>query len=111
MSTVHSSREKSLPAAPPEAWEPLFSLARLVGRPLDRFLRVEAASGILLLVSAAAALIWANSPWAESYLRLLHTPLGIRIVTFSFERTLEWVVNDGLMVIFFFGACPRLAPR
>jgi Na+:H+ antiporter, NhaA family len=57
---------------------------------------------MLLLVTAAIALLWANSPWVESYLHLWHTPLGVRIGSFTFERTLEWVVNDGLMVIFFF---------
>lgn len=88
--------------SPPEAWEPLFRLARLAGRPLDRFLRIEAASGILLLIAAAIALAWANSPWAESYAHLWHTPIGLRIGAFSFERPLEWYVNDGLMVIFFF---------
>ena len=77
-------------------------LARLAGRPLERFLRIEAASGILLLVAAAAALGWANSPWAKSYAHLWHTPLGIRIGSCTFERTLEWFVNDALMVIFFF---------
>lgn len=87
---------------PPEAWEPLLRLRRLAGRPLERFLQIEAASGILLLVSAAVALWWANSPWAESYFGLWHTPVGLRIGEFSFERPLEWVVNDGLMVIFFF---------
>ncbi|MCC6994581.1 MAG: Na+/H+ antiporter NhaA [Deltaproteobacteria bacterium] len=92
----------SLPAAPPEAWEPLLRFARLAGRPLERFLRIEAASGILLLLAAAAALVWANSPWAHSYVELWHTPIGLRIGDFTFERTLEWVVNDGLMVIFFF---------
>jgi NhaA family Na+:H+ antiporter len=90
------------PPAPPEAWEPLLRIARLAGRPLERFLRIEAASGILLLVAAAVALLWANSPWAESYVHLWHTPVGIRIGTFTFERSLEWVVNDGLMVVFFF---------
>jgi NhaA family Na+:H+ antiporter len=75
---------------------------RLAGRPLERFLRIEAASGILLLVASAVALICANSPWAENYLELWHTPVGIRVGAFRFERTLEWFVNDGLMVIFFF---------
>ncbi len=89
-------------SAPPEAWAPLLRLARLAGRPLERFLRIEAASGILLLVAAAIALVWANSPWAESYAELWHTPLGLRIGAFTFERTLEWFVNDVLMVIFFF---------
>lgn len=90
------------PSSPPEAWEPLLRIARFAGRPLERFLRIEAASGILLLVAAAVALAWANSPWSDGYLGFWHTPVGIRIGGFSFERSLEWVVNDGLMVIFFF---------
>jgi NhaA family Na+:H+ antiporter len=65
-------------------------------------LQIEAASGILLLAAAAAALVWANSPFAASYFALWHTPVGFQIGGFSFERSLEWVVNDGLMVIFFF---------
>ena len=77
-------------------------MARLARRPLERFLRIEAGSGALLLVATAAALVWANSPWSESYSALWHTPLGIRIGGFDFERTLEWLVNDALMVIFFF---------
>jgi len=92
----------ALPSTPPEAWEPLLRLARIAGRPLERFLQIEAASGILLLIAAAVALVWANSAWADSYVRLWHTPVGIRIGGFDFERPLEWVVNDGLMVIFFF---------
>ncbi|HEY6728054.1 MAG TPA: Na+/H+ antiporter NhaA [Polyangiaceae bacterium] len=103
MSTTTQPGHGPLPSSPPpEAWEPLLRLRRLAGRPLERFLRIEAASGILLLVAAAVALAWANSSWAESYFHLWHTPLGLRIGEFSFERPLEWFVNDGLMVIFFF---------
>jgi len=91
-----------LPSSPPAAWEPLLRVARLAARPLERFLRIEAASGILLLVVTAVALIWANSPWAASYTNLWHTALGVRLGSFTFERSLEWFVNDGLMVIFFF---------
>lgn len=76
--------------------------ARLIARPVERFLRIEAASGIVLLLAALLALAWANSPWAESYRELWRTPLGVRIGTFTFERSLEWVVNDALMVVFFF---------
>lgn len=100
--TTSQTRPGPLTSTPPEAWEPLLRLARLAGRPLERFLRVEAASGLLLLLAAAVALVWANSPWAESYQQLWHTPLGIRVGVFTFERTLEWFVNDALMVIFFF---------
>jgi NhaA family Na+:H+ antiporter len=73
-----------------------------VVRPLERFLQIEAASGILLLLSAAAALAWANSPWAATYSALWHTPVGLSLGALRFERSLEWLVNDGLMVIFFF---------
>jgi NhaA family Na+:H+ antiporter len=90
------------PGTPPEARGPLVRLARLAVRPLERFLRIEAASGIVLLAAAAVALAWANSPWAASYHALWATPVGIRVGAFAFERSLSWLVNDGLMVIFFF---------
>jgi Na+:H+ antiporter, NhaA family len=80
----------------------MLRLARLASRPLERFLAIEAASGILLLLAAAVALALANSPWAEAYAHFWHTPVGVRLGSFSFERSLEWVVNDGLMVVFFF---------
>jgi len=102
MPTAEPSRPDPLSSPPPEAWEPLVRFAKLARRPLESFLRIEAASGILLLVAAAVALAWANSPWSQSYLEFWHTPLGIRVGSFRFERTLEWFVNDGLMVIFFF---------
>jgi NhaA family Na+:H+ antiporter len=88
--------------APPEAWEPLHRLARLTLRPLDRFLQIQAASGIVLLVAAALALWFANSQWQHAYHAFWRSPVGIRVGDFAFERSLEWVVNDGLMVIFFF---------
>jgi len=96
------STSGALPPSPPEAWEPLHRMARLATRPLERFLRIQAASGLLLLVSAGIALVWANSSWAGGYARLWHTPVGLRIGAFAFERPLAWVVNDGLMTVFFF---------
>jgi len=53
------------------------ALARRVGRPINKFLAVEAAGGVLLLLATATALIWANSPWADSYDRLWHTYIDI----------------------------------
>ena len=91
-----------LRSAPPEASPFLVRFLQVAGRPLERFLRIEAASGVLLLFAAVIALAWANSPWAESYAALWQTKAGVRLGNFVFERTLEWVVNDGLMVIFFF---------
>jgi NhaA family Na+:H+ antiporter len=87
---------------PPGAWKPLIKIATWVRRPLDRFLRIEAASGILLLTAAALALVWANSPWQALYTHLWHTPLGFHLGSLSFQKPLEWYVNDVLMVVFFF---------
>lgn len=88
--------------SPPEAWPFLLRLTRTARLPLERFLRIEAASGIVLLSAAAFALAWANSRWASSYFRLWETPVGLRVGSWVFERSLGWWVNDGLMTIFFF---------
>ena len=77
-------------------------LSRLARRPLERFLRVQAASGIVLVVAALVALAWANSSWAPAYEALWSTPVGVRVGSLSFERSLGWLVNDVLMVLFFF---------
>lgn len=91
-----------LPPDSPEALHPLLRFLRFARRPLERFFQIEAASGILLLVTAALALGWANSPWASSYQHLWHTPFGFALGAFAVEKTLAWFVNDGLMVLFFF---------
>ena len=87
---------------PPGSWWPVRQFARRALAPVERFLAIEAASGILLLAAAAIALIWANSSWRESYGALWHTPFGIRLGPFSFERDLHFWINDGVMTIFFF---------
>ncbi len=89
-------------SAPPEAWSPAHRLARAVAAPVERFLAVEAASGILLLVAAMVALVWANSPWRSAYEALWTAPLGFQLAGWTFERDLRWWVNDGLMAVFFF---------
>jgi NhaA family Na+:H+ antiporter len=68
---------------------------------LERFLHVEAASGIVLLAAAAIALIWANSAFAHSYHDLWHLPLSIGIGDFVFSQSLHFWINDGLMTVFF----------
>jgi Na+:H+ antiporter, NhaA family len=87
---------------PPEALAPLMRLAELARRPVDRFLQVQAASGLVLLGCAAVAMVAANSPWRDAWFSFWNAPLGVRVGPFAFERSLLWVVNDGLMVIFFF---------
>ncbi len=77
-------------------------LARFVGRPVAGFLRVEAAGGIILLLAAVAAMVWANSPWAASYNALWETELAIRLGPVQIVEDLRHWVNDALMVLFFF---------
>lgn len=76
-------------------------VARKVLEPFERFLYVEAASGIALLVGAAAALIWANSPWADSYEAFWETPVALGFGENAWAHSLRFVVNEGLMAIFF----------
>ncbi|QSQ25925.1 Na+/H+ antiporter NhaA [Pyxidicoccus parkwayensis] len=88
------------PRAPPPP--PVPALFRAALLPLQAFFRLEASSGILLALSAVAALVWANSPWAATYSALFdaHLELGLdgARVGFSFRE----LVNDGLMTLFFF---------
>jgi NhaA family Na+:H+ antiporter len=87
---------------PPWSRGPVRAAVRGMVAPVERFLALQTASGILLLFAAALALVWANSPWSASYTALWETPLGLRFGSLAFERTLGWWINDGLMVIFFF---------
>jgi Na+:H+ antiporter, NhaA family len=87
---------------PPGAWAPIHVAARRLLSPIQRFLEIEAASGIVLMVATAVALVWANSPWSGSYHALWHMDLAISLGPWAFDRPLHFWVNDGLMTIFFF---------
>src|SRR5215469_6630977 len=69
---------------------------RRILAPVERFLAIEAASGIVLMAAAFLALLWANSPYRKSYLALWQTSFGF--------RDLHFLINDGLMTVFFFVA-------
>ncbi len=76
-------------------------MAQRLTRPVEAFLEAETAGGVLLMLAAAIALIWANSPWKESYQHLWHTPLGIHAAGHALVKPLHFWINDGLMTIFF----------
>lgn len=71
-------------------------------RPIQSFIRLEAASGIILLIMAALALVWANSPWASAYFDLWNIYVTAGAGSFLIEKPLLLWINDGLMAIFFF---------
>lgn len=86
---------------PPEVWMPARRIALAVRRPIERFLHVQAASGIVLLAAAAVALIWANSPWHESYEHLWESRITLGIGPFQSTESLHFWINDLLMTVFF----------
>lgn len=69
---------------------------------IEEFLRLETASGILLIVAAIIALLLANSPLAPLYELLITTPVEIRVGALEIAKPLLLWINDGLMAIFFF---------
>jgi NhaA family Na+:H+ antiporter len=85
----------------PEAREKA-SLADRLAAPFQRFLAIEAASTILLILATAIALGWANSHWHESYESLWKTYASVSLGGWRLQLSLEHWVNDGLMVLFFF---------
>ena len=79
-------------------------LSRSVARPVARFLKIEAASGLLLLAATLVALLWANSPWKDSYASFLNADLVLDAGPLQLSMTFQEFVNDGLMAVFFFVA-------
>ncbi|MEZ4572795.1 MAG: Na+/H+ antiporter NhaA [Thermomicrobiales bacterium] len=71
-------------------------------RPLDRLFETQAASGVVLLIAAILAFVWANSPWASSYSSLWETQIDIAIGgDYGISKSLVHWINDGLMTLFF----------
>jgi Na+:H+ antiporter, NhaA family len=87
---------------PPGVSPRAYRFASVLAGPVEKFLHVEASSGILLLVIAVIALVWANSPWASSYEHLLHTRISMEFGEHAFTRSVHFWINDILMVVFFF---------
>jgi Na+:H+ antiporter, NhaA family len=69
-------------------------------RRLTEVLRRETVGGVLLLVAAAAALGWANSPWAHLYRELSQVMIGPEALHLRLSVA-SWAA-DGLLAIFFF---------
>jgi Na+:H+ antiporter, NhaA family len=69
---------------------------------LARALRQETVGGILLLIAAVVALVWANGPWSESYDTVRHTTVGPAAL--GLDLDLQHWAADGLLAIFFFVA-------
>ena len=73
-----------------------------IAKPLERFLHVQTAGGAVLIAATVLAMVLANSPVAESYLAFWKTKVSLTFGDFKFSHSLKHLINDGLMVIFFF---------
>jgi Na+:H+ antiporter, NhaA family len=71
-------------------------------KPIRQFLKIESASGFVLVGFTLIALILANSPWAKAVHDFWDTPLRIGLGTWNLEHSLHFWVNDALMTLFFF---------
>src|SRR5688500_234526 len=82
---------------------PAGSPARLTSpRPVREFLRAEAGGGVVLLAATVVALVWANTPWRDSYETLWSTEVAVRVGRWAVAEDVRHWVNDGLMTLFFF---------
>ncbi len=71
-------------------------------KPLQEFLQLEAAGGVLLMIAAMVALLVANSPLAAVYTAFLDLPVRFGFGSFLLAKPLLLWINDGLMAVFFF---------
>ena len=66
------------------------------------FMRTETAGGIVIVAAAIIALVWANSPWQDTYFDIWRSTVELNLGIVTIDDTLGHLVNDGLMVVFFF---------
>ncbi len=72
-----------------------------LSRQLQKFIKIETASGLLLLFALMIALLIANSPLNHVYDTILDLPIRFHIGNFNLSKPFLLWINDGLMAIFF----------
>ena len=75
--------------------------SRRLAWPLFEFIELETAGALTLIVAAAVALAWANSPWSDLYRRVWGIELTLSLAGFALHGSLADGINDGLMAVFF----------
>ena len=73
-------------------------MTRAVVIPIQQFIHIQGISSVLLLAAAIAALVWANSPWHDSY----HHVWEMELTLSQLHLPVHQWINDALMAIFFF---------
>ena len=73
-----------------------------LSKPFKWFFKLEAASGLILLIAAIIALVISNSNFSELYFDTLEKYLFIGVNSFGLKLSVHHWINDALMAIFFF---------
>ena len=77
-------------------------MINFLAKPFKWFFKLEAASGLILLIAAAIALVISNSNLSDEYFSILKTHISIGYKNLSLNLSLLHWINDVLMAIFFF---------
>jgi NhaA family Na+:H+ antiporter len=88
--------------APKRTVKQMNRVVQTIANPIQEFLKLQSASGILLFAFTIVAIAWSNSRWSDSYEEWWHTTLSFGFGTFIFSKSLLHWINDGLMTVFFF---------
>ena len=94
--------EKESPRDLPKVLKDQVYVVRALRAPIQTFIHTEEVGALILLLGAATALGWANSPWSQSYFDFWHIYISFDLQVFAISQDLGHLVNEGLMAIFFF---------
>ena len=75
--------------------------ARNLAAPVRDFLATESGGAVFLLGATVLAMVWANSPWPDSYEDVWTTELSIRLGSEGISLELREWLNQGLMTFYF----------
>ena len=73
-----------------------------ISTPFRWFFKLEAASGLILLIAAVIALVWSNSELSNYYFNLLNVHILIGTTNYGLDLSVMHWINDALMAVFFF---------
>lgn len=73
-----------------------------IKNPLDKFIRLETSSSIILFAATVSALVLANSPLSDSFMGIWKNEITFSLPGFELSKPILKWINDGLMAVFFF---------
>ncbi|MDA7818438.1 Na+/H+ antiporter NhaA [Sulfurimonas sp.] len=80
-------------------WEKAFNK---ISTPFEHFIHAQTTTGLLLILMATIAIVFANSPLADAYMNFFHTNIDFNVGEWKLSHSIHHWINDGLMAIFFF---------